>query len=63
MAGRYTHRVCAVCRKKTDFKFLPQERDWYGRSLMVCTHCGFKEAAPGQKKPTWKELLEGDDTQ
>ena len=61
MPGRrpYTHARCYVCRKDQDFKFL-RERDVYGRTLMVCTQCNHKEAAPGQRKPTWKELMERD---
>lgn len=62
MPGRYTHRACAVCREKTSFKFLPHETDAYGRSLMVCTRCNHREAAPGQSKPSWKELMERDDS-
>lgn len=57
MRGRYTRRDCPICREKRDFKFLPQEQDASGRSLMLCTRCNHKEAAPGQRKPTWKELM------
>lgn len=58
---RYTHRRCPICREDRDFKFLPTERDVYGRTLMVCTRCNHKEASPGRPKPTWKELLERDE--
>jgi hypothetical protein len=61
MPGRYTHQPCPICRKKTDFKLLPDEMDAYGRSLMVCTRCNHKAAAPGQRKPTWGELLGRDE--
>ena len=49
----YTHRRCPVCREDTDFKFLPNERDEYGRTLMVCTQCNSKRAKPGQEKRAW----------
>ena len=54
--ARYTHRHCTVCRADKDFKVL-EERDIKGRTLMVCTRCGSKIPVPGQKNPTWAELL------
>lgn len=56
----YTHRHCSSCRRKTNYKYLPNEKDVYGRSLMVCTNCNGKIAIPGQPKPSWKELMERD---
>ena len=46
----YTHRRCAVCRQGRNFKYLPNERDEYGRTLIVCTRCNHKEPKPGQVK-------------
>ena len=57
---KYTHRSCAVCRVDRDFKTL-DERDIKGRILMVCTRCSSKIPVPGQKNPTWAELLVSDD--
>jgi hypothetical protein len=37
------------------------ERDVKGRTLMVCTSCGSKLPVPGQKNPTWAELLAADE--
>ncbi|MBV9485816.1 MAG: hypothetical protein JO246_07125 [Frankiaceae bacterium] len=59
-ARKYTHQQCEVCRAKRDFKFLPDERDVYERTLMVCTTCNGKVPVPGQPKPTWQELMERD---
>lgn len=50
----YTRQRCGVCRDLRDFKFLPDERDEYERSLMVCTRCNHKTASPGQVKRVWK---------
>lgn len=58
-APRYTHRPCTVCRADRDFKVIA-ERDIKGRTLMVCTSCGSKIPVPGQKNPTWAELLADD---
>ena len=55
-APKYTHRRCAACRADRDFKML-NERDAKGRTLMVCTNCNSKTPVPGQKNPTWAELL------
>ncbi len=46
VARPYTHGFCGVCRQKQDFKFLPQEHDERGRTLMVCTRCNSKVPAP-----------------
>ncbi len=60
MKAKYMHRRCSVCRKDQNFKLLPDERDEFGRTLMVCTRCSSKKAAPGQRKPTWSEMMERD---
>lgn len=60
MKAKYTHRRCGLCRQDREFKYLPEERDIYGRVLMVCTHCNSRAPVPGQRKPTWKELMERD---
>ncbi len=39
-----------MCRQGRNFKYLPNERDEYGRTLMVCTRCNHKEPKPGQIK-------------
>ena len=57
--AKYTHRHCTVCRADKDFKVL-EEQDIKGRTLMVCTSCGSKIPVPGQKNPTWAELLVDD---
>jgi len=57
--SKYTHRHCTVCRADKDFKVLA-EQDMKGRTLMVCTSCGSKIPVPGQKNPTWAELLVDD---
>ena len=56
----YTNRQCAICKQLRNFKYLPREKDAYGRILMVCTRCSSKIAIPGQAKPTWKEMMERD---
>ena len=61
MKAKYTNRRCQVCRQGRDFKYLDQERDIFERTLMVCTSCNSKMAVPGQRKPTWKELLKRDE--
>jgi hypothetical protein len=53
----YTHHYCPICRRKSDFKFLPHERDEYQRTLMVCTRCNHKEPKPGQTKVDWPATL------
>jgi CRISPR/Cas system-associated protein Cas10 (large subunit of type III CRISPR-Cas system) len=55
----YTHQRCGVCRDLRDFKLLPNERDEYERSLMVCTRCNHKATAPGQVKQVWKPSQDG----
>lgn len=59
-APKYTHRPCTVCRADRNFKVLA-ERDIKGRTLMVCTSCGSKIPVPGQKNPSWAELLTDDE--
>jgi len=44
-----------VCRQGRNFKYLPNERDEYGRTLMVCTRCNQKEPKPGQVNWTTAE--------
>lgn len=46
----YTHQRCPICCAERDFKYLPQEHDEHGRTLMVCTTCNCKRARPGQAK-------------
>lgn len=57
---RYMHKPCPVCRCGQNFKVL-DERDVKGRTLMVCTRCNGKTPVPGQRNPTWAELLADDD--
>jgi hypothetical protein len=58
MKEGYTSHKCRICRRRTNFKYLPHKQDVFGRYLMVCTSCSGKIAIPGQRKPTWKEMLE-----
>ena len=53
MRRPYTHAQCRVCRAGRDFKFLPNERDQYERTLMVCTRCNSRIPQPGQIKKIW----------
>ena len=55
--GQYTHQHCPICRAERNFKLLPNERDEYQRTLMVCTRCNGKRPKPGQTKVDWRDLL------
>jgi hypothetical protein len=57
MRPKYIHVRCPVCRCNQDFKLLPNERDEFKRTLMVCARCNAKRAAPGQVKPSWREMM------
>ncbi|WP_157509763.1 hypothetical protein [Leifsonia sp. Root4] len=50
MPSQYTHDMCRICRQKTNWKYLPNERDQWGRTLMVCTNCNTRKSKPGQEK-------------
>jgi CRISPR/Cas system-associated protein Cas10 (large subunit of type III CRISPR-Cas system) len=53
----YTHQYCPICGADRDYKYLPDERDEYKRTLMVCTRCNQKRAKPGQVKVDWRRDL------